>query len=115
MKGLQGKIWGSTRELEANPFMSFHRADVKAGFRCSRHHHVAKVNGFFVENGRLVVRIFRPSGTEDVTELGAGDYMSVPAGIDHQFECLADTVLFEIYWPSVVSEDIVRKNDGGRL
>lgn len=115
MKGRQGKLWGSTIELEANPFMSFHRAEVRAGFRCSRHLHENKWNGFFVESGELRVRVYQPTGTEDVTVLQAGTYMSVPPGVEHRFECDCDAVLFEIYWPATLGDDIVRRDEGGHL
>lgn len=110
-----GKIWGLTEEIESNPFMSFHRAEVKTGFRCSRHKHEFKWNGFFLESGSMVIRVYQPSGTEDVTELRAGDYTAVAPGVEHRFESLEDCVLFEIYWPAVLSEDIVRADEGGSL
>lgn len=110
-----GKIWGSTIELEANPFMSLHRAEVKAGFRCSKHLHQNKWNGFFVESGELHIRVYQPSGIEDVTILKAGDYAFVAPGMKHRFESIADTVLFEIYWPAQHAEDIVRDDEGGLL
>jgi len=110
-----GKIWGTTEALEANPFVSFHRAEVNAGFRCSRHRHERKWNGFFVESGFLLIRVYQPSGIEDVTELRAGDYTSVAPGVEHRFESVENSVLFELYWPDALSEDIVRADEGGPL
>lgn len=112
---LVGKLWGRTVKLEANPFMSFHRAEVNAGFRCSKHLHANKWNGFFVESGLLKVRVYQPNGIEDVTVLGPGDYTAVAPGVKHRFESVENTVLFEVYWPAVVSEDIVRDDEGGQL
>lgn len=110
-----GKIWGRTEQLEANPFLSFHRAEVNKGFRCSKHLHKFIHNGFFVESGELLVRVYQPNGLEDVTTLRAGDYTSVAPGVKHRFESVEDTVLFEIYWPQGVGADIERDDEGGPL
>ena len=107
------KPWGSTERIEWNPFMSFHRAFVAAGHRCSTHSHANKWNGFFVEFGRLNVRVFEPE--ETVIEMGPGGYLSVPPGVKHRFESVTDVVLFEIYWPAEQAEDIIREDEGGRL
>ena len=110
-----GKLWGSTVALESNPFMSFHRAENKRGFPCSKHLHRNKWNGFYVESGVLLVRVYNDNGIEDVTTLGAGDYTSVAPGVKHRFESVENTVLFEIYWPAEHAEDIVRDDEGGPL
>lgn len=112
---VEGKVWGSTVEIESNPYMSFHRAEVKKDRRCSKHLHANKWNGFFVESGLLRVRIYQPNGIEDVTTLGAGEYTAVAPGLKHRFESVEDTVLFEIYWPAALAEDIVRDDEGGLL
>lgn len=112
---IHGKLWGTTQELVANPFVSFHRAEVRKGKRCSRHRHLRKWNGFFVEAGVMQIRVYQPNGIEDVTVLGAGDFTAVGPGITHRFECIEDAVLFEIYWPAEIAEDIVRDDEGGDL
>lgn len=94
--------------------MSFHRAEVNAGYRCSKHLHANKWNGFFVESGHIIIRCW---GGElpHIRELGPGEYFSVPPGVKHRFESITDVVLFEIYWPAEQVEDIVRDDEGGRL
>lgn len=114
MAVLAGKIWGSTQLIDEHAFGSFHRAEVKAGFCCSRHHHATKWNGFFVESGVLNIRLYQPNGIEDVTQLLPGDYLKVAPGVVHRFECEEDCVLFETYWPSLSHDDIVRVDVGGR-
>ena len=109
------KVWGHSDRIEWNPFMSFHRAAVNAGYRCSKHLHVNKWNGFFVESGSLNIVVYDENDMQTVTGLEAGQYLSVPPGVKHRFESIEDTVLFEIYWPAEQVEDIVRDDEGGRL
>lgn len=109
----EGKVWGETVCIERNPFMSIHRLTIKAGFKCSRHRHHSKTNGFFVESGHLIVRVFQDNGLIDETHLKAGDYTSVPFKKLHQFESKQDTVLFEFYWPAMSHNDIDREDTGG--
>lgn len=115
---IEGKLWGTTRTLQANAVFSLHAAEVKAGFRCSRHLHRHKHNGFLVVSGQLSVRVWPEGGPAggDVTALGPGDWTDVPPGVWHRFECQADTLLIEAYWPAGVDgADIVRADIGGTL
>lgn len=115
---LSGKIWGQTLDIVTNSFVSCHRAEIKQGFCCSRHKHVGRTNAFFVESGRVRIRVYQPNGLEDETILCAGQKTEVPPGLEHRFEALSDCVVFELYWPTPMSSiDIVRDADslGGRL
>ena len=53
-----GKIWGQTELIHANGVLEFHRIEYKAGFKCSEHEHQYKWNGFFVESGKMLVRVW---------------------------------------------------------
>lgn len=109
---IAGKVWGRTQDVFVTPAFEVHRILVAAGHRCSRHLHQTKFNGFFIERGHLKVTVWQPTGTVDVTELGPGDSMVVPPGVDHQFEARVDTIAFEAYWTELRADDIVRKNTG---
>ncbi len=108
-----GKAWGETRMLFSNHAMEMHRIDARAGGFSSVHLHQHKHNGFYVERGELLVKVWQPSGTLDETRLAPGDTMSVPPGVKHQFVALTDAVAFEAYWPAALGEDIVRSSVGG--
>ena len=54
-----GKIWGQTELIHANGVLEFHRIEFKAGFKCSEHEHQFKWNGFFVESGKMLVRVWQ--------------------------------------------------------
>ncbi len=113
---LYGKIWGQTVDILTNPFVSFHRAEVQQGFCCSRHKHTGRSNLFFVESGRMRIRVYRENGIEDETILTAGQSTEVGAELEHRFECLADAVVFELYWPRPMTEtDIIRRDTGGKM
>lgn len=115
MGQVEGKLWGATETLLALPFVSLHRASIQPGFRCSRHFHRYKWNGFLLIAGGLDIRVYQPSGVEDVTALGPGDWTAVAPGVSHRFESREASLLLEVYWPEGLSEDIVRADVGGLL
>ena len=110
---IAGKVWGRTEVIEANSVLEMHRIEIDAGGVCSRHCHRFKWNGFFVESGRLLVRVWkRDYDLVDETVLSAGDYTRVAPGEYHQFEALEPTVAFEIYWAALDHDDIQRDTAG---
>ena len=48
----------------------------------------------------------------DETILGPGEYTKVKPGVHHQFECLEDSVAYELYWAEFPEKDIVRESVG---
>jgi len=126
----QGKIWGNTELIESNNSLEFHRIEFKKNVCCSEHYHQTKNNGFFIESGIMLVKVWPnkrdPVTKEDIlkmkagirydkTVLHAGDYMKVPAGVWHQFVGVEDGVAFELYWSDFDKEDIVRRVEGHRI
>jgi mannose-6-phosphate isomerase-like protein (cupin superfamily) len=111
-----GKVWGTTTQIEANGSLEFHRIEFKANYQCSEHYHSTKSNGFFVEQGKMLIKTW-PENTEivDTTLLNAGDYMEVPAGVWHQFVGVTDGIAFELYWSEFDRDDIVRRSQGSRV
>jgi mannose-6-phosphate isomerase-like protein (cupin superfamily) len=110
---IAGKIWGTTELLETNSSLEFHRIEIRQGGTCSKHKHKYKWNGFFVESGRLLIRVWKNSyDLIDETIVSAGCYTKVAPGEFHQFEALEDTVAFELYWAEFDHEDIERESIG---
>ncbi len=109
-----GKIWGQTELIHKNGVLEFHRINFKAGYKCSEHTHKFKWNGFFVESGKMLVRVWQDDqeGLLDETILNAGDFTTVKPGKFHQFEGLEDGVAFELYWAEFNHDDIVRRTVG---
>jgi hypothetical protein len=108
-----GKVWGQTELLEANGVLEFHRIETKKGGVCSKHKHKFKWNGFFVEKGKLLIRVWKGNyDLVDETIIGAGEYTKVAPGEFHQFEALEDTIAFELYWAEFDHEDIERETVG---
>jgi len=114
MGQINGKIWGKTELITLVPgVLEFHRIEAKAGGVCSKHAHQSKTNGFFVESGKLLIRVWQKSyDLVDETILGPGDYCYVAPGIQHQFEALEDTVAFELYYAQLIGDDIIRETAG---
>lgn len=108
-----GKVWGVTELLEANGVLEFHRIEATAGGVCSKHKHKYKWNGFFVEKGKMIIRVWKNNyDLIDETFLEAGQYTKVAPGEYHQFEAVEDTVAFELYWAEFDHDDIERETIG---
>jgi len=114
MSNISGKIWGKTQLIHANGVLEFHRIEAKAGKVCSEHLHNYKWNGFFVESGKMLIRVWKNDyDLVDETILNPGDFTQVKPGEFHQFEALEDTVAFELYWAEFNHNDIQRRSVGG--
>jgi len=111
---INGKVWGSTELLLANEILEFHRINARKGGVCSKHLHKHKINLFYVQEGKLLVRVWKNSyDLVDETILTAGEFTQVEPGEYHQFEALEDTIAFEIYWAATLDHnDIVRETVG---
>ena len=110
---IAGKVWGTTELVERNGVLEFHRIETKAGGVCSVHLHEYKWNGFFVESGKLLIRVWQNDyDLVDETILGPGEYTKVKPGVKHQFESLEDSIAYELYWAEFPEKDIVRDSVG---
>lgn len=113
---LSGKCWGRTKCILKNPFCEVHRLQASKGTVCSIHLHRFKTNLFFVESGKLLIRVWKNEyDLIDETILGPGEYTEVSPNEKHQFEALEDTIAFEVYYPEGITNDIVRDNVGGKV
>ena len=111
-----GKIWGQTELIHANGVLEFHRIEYKKDVACSKHKHSFKWNGFFVESGKMIVRVWQDDqGLVDETILNAGDFTQVRPGLLHQFEGIDDGVAFELYWAEFDHNDIERETQGKKV
>jgi len=109
---IEGKIWGSTAQLFRRNNVSVHRLEIDKGGYCSEHRHAGKANFFFVESGRLIVRVWRKHFDETV--LTPGQNCQVDPGLLHQFEAAEDTIAYEICWTELDPDDIQRETEGGK-
>ena len=108
-----GKVWGTTELIEANGALEFHRIEMKKNGVCSKHLHKYKWNGFYVESGKMRIKVWQNDyDLIDETIIGAGQYTKVKPGLYHQFECLQDGVAYELYWAEFSHNDIVRETTG---
>ena len=108
-----GKIWGQTELIHANGVLEFHRIEFKKNVACSKHKHKFKWNGFFVESGKMMVRVWQKDyNLVDETILNPGEFTQVKPGVYHQFIGLEDGVAFELYWAEFNHNDIERETVG---
>ena len=108
-----GKVWGTTELIEANGALEFHRIEMNQGGVCSKHMHEFKWNGFFVESGSLLIRVWQKDyDLVDETIITAGQYTKVKPGLYHQFECIESGVAYELYWAEFNHNDIKRESVG---
>ena len=108
-----GKIWGETEMIHKNGVLEFHKIKFKKGFKCSEHLHKFKWNGFYVESGKMLVRVWQEDqGLIDETILNEGEFTKIKPGLFHQFEGLEDGTAFELYWAEFNHDDIERRTVG---
>ena len=114
MGNFTGKVWGDTSVIIQNPIVELHKINVNAGYKCSEHKHEHKWNGFFVISGTLEIHVRKNDyDLVDVTVLRAGDFTTVRPGEYHWFNCVDDCAALELYYPELLSEDIIRRSVGG--
>jgi mannose-6-phosphate isomerase-like protein (cupin superfamily) len=111
-----GKVWGQTELLMQHPSFEIHRIETNKGGFCSKHLHKHRYNAFYVESGKLLIRVWKNDyDLVDETIISTGEICTVAPGEYHQFECLEDTVAFEYYYmPTFDNADIVRESVGGK-
>lgn len=112
---ITGKVWGSTEPVLVAPLFELHRLHVKRKHQCSMHVHHTKWNGFLVLSGELFVDVEKPDMT-DTTRLQAGDVTAVKPGEYHRFRTdRRNCVALEFYFTAPLTEDITRKDVGGKV
>lgn len=109
----QGKIWGETCEIFTRNNVSIHRITINKGACCSKHYHDHKHNIFYVESGKILVQEWKNEyNLLDETTLKSGEMCSVPPKNFHMFVGLEDSIVYEIYYVELNSNDIIRENTG---
>jgi quercetin dioxygenase-like cupin family protein len=111
-----GKIWGSSYLLFSNNNVEIHRIVINKNTRCSKHKHDHKYNIFFVESGKILIKEWKNDyNLIDETILNHGEMCSIKPGNFHEFHGLEDSIVYEIYYVSLDTNDITRENTGSKL
>ncbi len=115
------KVWGTSELLLRSSFVEIHRLSILPHSFCSLHTHNYKWNGFLVVSGTLIIEEeFAESGAESEETkakiiLYPGAWKTVGPGIFHRFSTRElPTLALEFYYPEPLSEDIYRRDLGGR-
>lgn len=113
---ISGKIWGSTELIISNESLEFNRIVFKKDYACSKHKHNFKYNGFYVESGKMMIKVWQKNyDLIDETILNQGEFTMVAPGLFHQFIGIEDGVCFELYWANLNLHDIERETVGHNI
>lgn len=105
-----GKIWGFSSNIFLNESVQIDRIEILKEQSCSKHYHQYKYNLFFVEKGSILV--YRWENNIKITSrLDAYESVAIEPNIYHQFYALSDSVVYEIYYNKINTNDIVRDNN----
>lgn len=58
---------------------------LEKGKRCSLHHHIQKKETFYIQSGKLLMKLVEESGKETEFEMEKGDVLEIQPGLKHQF------------------------------
>lgn len=89
------KYWGDIQSIVSKEY-SGKRLYVRKGTQASLEFHCQKIETYYVESGKLLVRLRAGRGEDRYFEMGAGSAMLIPPGLMHQRGGLEDTVIIEI-------------------
>jgi len=92
---LQPKGWGHEVWIHNDERYCGKILVVKAGRRCSLHFHRRKHETFYVQSGRVRMRLRHPDGREESFEMRKGDILEIAPGTAHQFTGIEECELFE--------------------
>lgn len=108
---LQPKGWGHEVWIHNDARYCGKLLHLKAGKRCSLHYHKRKYETFYVQSGRLTMRLRHRDGREETFEMKKGDCLEIPQGTAHQFTGVEDCELFE-FSTQHFEEDSIRIEKG---
>ena len=92
---LQPKGWGHEVWIHNDEKYCGKILVVKAGKRCSLHYHRRKHETFYVQSGRIDMRLRHPDGREESFEMAPGAILELAPGTAHQFRGIEDSEIFE--------------------
>jgi quercetin dioxygenase-like cupin family protein len=111
----QGKVWGYKQLLFLKNNVEIQRIEANKGGYCSKHKHDFKFNAFYIEKGKLKIKIWKNDySLVDETIISSGELTIVKPKEYHVFEASEDTIAYEIYWTELSENDIIRENCGGK-
>lgn len=121
---VEKKLWGAAVAVGRTTYGQMSIAVIDKGGFCSRHYHNQKVNTFIVDEGTLLVHIWRDPmdcdtrDPDETHEVKAGSAFTVPINVIHEMEGKTDVVCMEAYHTcqsghKVCPKDIHRFTKGG--
>ncbi|MES2953219.1 MAG: hypothetical protein V4674_01540 [Patescibacteria group bacterium] len=108
------KYWGEIETLVSSAGYSAKRMVVKKGAYASLEFHCNKFESYYIQSGKLLLRLRAGRGEDRFFELGEGVSNTIPQGLMHQRGGLEDTVIIEIATKDEDSDSYLVE-DGARM
>ena len=89
-KGWGREIWIHNDERYCGKILVLEK-----GRRCSLHYHQKKHETFYIQSGRVHMRVRQQDGSETEFEMTPGDVLELAPGTAHQFTGLEDSEIME--------------------
>ena len=80
--------------------------------RCSLHHHAVKKETFYIQSGKLLMRLVDEEGNESSFTMEQGDVLEIPPGLKHQFLGIADITEIMEFSTQHFESDSIRTEKG---
>ena len=85
---------------------------LEKGKKCSLHHHLKKRETFYIQSGKLTMRIVNEAGEETSFVMEEGDVLEIERGLKHQFKGIADTTQIMEFSTQHFDSDSIRTEKG---
>ncbi len=85
---------------------------LEKGKQCSLHHHIEKKETFYIQSGKLLMRLVEESGEESSFEMSKGDVLEICPGLKHQFTGIADITEIMEFSTEHFESDSIRTEKG---
>lgn len=92
---VQPKGWGQEVWIHNDALYCGKLLSLKADKRCSLHFHKKKHETFYVQSGRLTMRLRHSDGREESFIMNPADILEITPGLAHQFTGITDCEIFE--------------------
>ena len=105
------KTWGEKNNIFENDTCEVSVLHLEPFQRCSWHRHESKYNLFYVQKGRLILKL-----EDGETEVLPGQIFTTVPGEFHEFQTRElETICIEVMYVQYDKEDIVRTTVGGPI
>ncbi len=85
---------------------------LERGKKCSLHHHIQKKETFYIQSGKLMMKIVKKTGEETSFVMEKGDVLEIAPGLKHQFIGIAEKTEIMEFSTQHFESDSIRTEKG---